>query len=77
MKWFEIRNTYPDQWLVVEALEAHTRADNRRHIERLAVVEINEVLIDTGSAKTVLAADRVSQIGLVPAPDDILYTRRS
>ena len=39
MKWSEIRNTYPDQWLVVEALEAHTKADNRRHIERFAVVE--------------------------------------
>jgi len=39
MKWPEIRNTYPDQWLVVEALEAHTKPDNRRHIERFAVVE--------------------------------------
>jgi len=39
MKWSEIRNTYPDQWLVVEALEAHTKADNRRHIERFAVIE--------------------------------------
>jgi hypothetical protein len=39
MKWPEIRNTYPDQWLVVEALEAHTKPDNRLHIERFAVVE--------------------------------------
>jgi len=39
MKWPEIRHTYPDQWLVVEALEAHTKADNRRHIERFAVIE--------------------------------------
>ena len=39
MKWSEIRNTYPDQWLVVEALEAHTKPDNRLHIERFAVVE--------------------------------------
>jgi hypothetical protein len=39
MKWSEIRNAYPEQWLVVEALEAHTQPDNRRHIERLAVIE--------------------------------------
>lgn len=40
------------------------------------MVAINNVLIDTGSATTVLAADRVAAIGLVPAPDDILYTIR-
>jgi hypothetical protein len=39
MNWSEIRSIYPDQWLVVEALEAHTTPDNRRQIERLAVVE--------------------------------------
>ena len=39
-------------------------------------VAINHVWIDTGSATTVLAADQVAQIGLVPAPDDILYTIR-
>lgn len=38
--------------------------------------EINNVLIDTGSATTVLAADQVSQVGLVPAADDILFTIR-
>jgi predicted aspartyl protease len=39
-------------------------------------VEIANVLIDTGSATTVLAADLVAQIGLVPAPDDNLYIIR-
>jgi predicted aspartyl protease len=39
-------------------------------------IEIDHVLVDTGSATTVLAADLVVQIGLVPAPDDILYTIR-
>ena len=39
MKWSVIRNAYPDQWLVVEALEAHTQANNQRHIERFAVIE--------------------------------------
>lgn len=39
MQWSDIRQTYPDQWLIIEALEAHTAA-NRRIIDRLAVVEI-------------------------------------
>lgn len=41
-----------------------------------SAIEIDNVLIDTGSATTVLAADQVAQIGLIPAPDDILYTLR-
>lgn len=39
MLWSEIRNVYPDQWLVVEALEAHTTPDSQRQLDRLAVVE--------------------------------------
>ncbi len=39
MLWEEIRKTYPDQWLVIEALEAHTTADQQRHLDRLAVIE--------------------------------------
>ena len=39
MRWSEIRHTYPDQWLVVEALEAHTTDDSQRHLDRLAVLE--------------------------------------
>ncbi len=39
MHWSEIRSAYPDQWLVIEALEAHTSADHQRHLDRLAVVE--------------------------------------
>lgn len=39
MDWDEIRSTYPDQWLVVEALEAHTTSDNQRLLDRLAVIE--------------------------------------
>jgi hypothetical protein len=29
MKWHEIREKYPDQWLIVEALEAHTEGQQR------------------------------------------------
>ncbi|HSB72157.1 MAG TPA: hypothetical protein VLT62_22745 [Candidatus Methylomirabilis sp.] len=39
MLWPEVRNAYPSQWLVVEALEAQTMAGNRRRLGRLAVIE--------------------------------------
>lgn len=39
MIWSEIRKAYPHQWLIVEALEAHTTDEKRREIERMAVVE--------------------------------------
>lgn len=39
MLWSEIRIAYPDQWLIVEALEAHTTPDRHRHLDRMAVVE--------------------------------------
>jgi hypothetical protein len=38
MRWPEIHTTYPNQWLVIEALTAHTE-NNQRHLERIAVVE--------------------------------------
>ncbi len=39
MKWAEIRQTYPQQWLIIEALEAHTTDEHRRILDRLAVLE--------------------------------------
>ena len=39
MRWPEIRQTYPEQWLVVEALDAHTE-ENHRVLDRIAVVEV-------------------------------------
>ncbi len=39
MIWPEIRKIYPHQWLVVEALEAHTNSNSKRQIGRLAVIE--------------------------------------
>lgn len=39
MRWPEIRKAYPNQWLIVEALEAHTTPDSRRHLDKLAVIE--------------------------------------
>ena len=39
-------------------------------------LETPSVLVDTGSATTILAADQVSRIGIVPEPTDSLYTIR-
>jgi hypothetical protein len=39
MRWPDVQATYPDQWLVIEALEAHTEG-NRRILDHIAVVEV-------------------------------------
>ncbi len=38
MKWSQVQTAYPDQWMVIESLEAHT--DGRQRIlDRIAVIE--------------------------------------
>jgi predicted aspartyl protease len=37
-------------------------------------IDIPNILIDTGSGTTILAADIVSAINVTPSPEDILYT---
>ena len=37
MKWNEIRTRYPRQWLLVEAIKAHSKAD-QRILDQLAVL---------------------------------------
>ena len=37
MEWQEIRTHYPEQWLLVEAIKAHS-LDNKRILDQLAVV---------------------------------------
>ena len=39
MLWAEIRQAYPDQWLIIEALEAHTTPDKQRYLDCLTVVD--------------------------------------
>lgn len=39
MNWSEIRAAYPDQWLIIEALEAHTLPDHRRILDQIVVIE--------------------------------------
>jgi hypothetical protein len=38
MRWEDVRRDYPDRWLVIEALQAHT-SDRRRVLDDVAVVE--------------------------------------
>ncbi len=38
MQWRDIRNHYPDRWLLVEAIKAHSEND-KRILEDLAVVD--------------------------------------
>jgi hypothetical protein len=39
-----------------------------------AEIEVSNILVDTGSATTILAADIVAQIGISPESADILHT---
>ena len=41
MQWQDIRRHYPDQWLLVEAIKAHSEED-RRILEDIAVLETFE-----------------------------------
>lgn len=41
-----------------------------------AEIEVSDILIDTGSATTILSTDIVTSIGIVPLPEDILHTIR-
>lgn len=38
MTWQQIRERYPDQWLLVEAIEAHS-SEGRRVLDELTVVQ--------------------------------------
>jgi hypothetical protein len=39
MNWSEIRQTFPEQWIVVEALNAHTDSLGNRVINDFSVIE--------------------------------------
>lgn len=39
MTWEEIRNRYPNRWLVIEADEAHAQPDSKRCVNDVSVVE--------------------------------------
>ena len=37
MKWKEVRESYPEKWLLIEAISARTE-DNKRIVEELTVI---------------------------------------
>lgn len=38
MLWEEVKKAYPDQWVIIEAIEAHTEGD-KRIISQIIVVD--------------------------------------
>ena len=39
MNWQQIRTQYPEQWLLIEAIEAHIGQKHQRLLDQIAVVE--------------------------------------
>ena len=39
MQWSEVRVAFPEQWLIVEAVKAHTTSDSKRLLDDLAVID--------------------------------------
>lgn len=39
MQWQEVKQVYPEKWLIIEALHAHTETDAHRYLDDLAVIE--------------------------------------
>jgi hypothetical protein len=40
MKWHDVREQYPDKWILVEALQAQTTEDDRRIVEQWSVIDV-------------------------------------
>lgn len=38
MLWVEVKRAYPNQWVIIEAIEAHTKGD-KRIINQMTVVD--------------------------------------
>lgn len=45
-------------------------------VYRQAEIRVSHVLLGTGSARTMFAADVVKQVGVIPEPEDMLLTVR-
>ena len=39
MKWQEVRQLYPEKWLLIEALTAHTTTEQKRILENISVLD--------------------------------------
>lgn len=91
MRWSEVRAAHPDQWLVIEALDAHSENDHRV-FDRIAVIDTcpdgrttmkrygelrrQHPLVDTEAASTVINADIAADAGVYLEPSDLLRRHR-
>lgn len=39
MQWADIRQAYPNEWLIIEAIEAETTPTHQRNLKQIAVIE--------------------------------------
>lgn len=39
MQWSDVRKTYPNEWLIIEALDAETTQEHKRKLKRISIVE--------------------------------------
>ena len=39
MQWPEVRKAHPNQWLIIEALQAHSTPEQHRVLDKIAVIE--------------------------------------
>ena len=39
MQWSDVRQAYPNEWLIIEALDAETTPDHQRKLKRIDVIE--------------------------------------
>ncbi len=39
MKWEDIRQAFPEQWILIEAIQAHTNKQNERILEKIVPLE--------------------------------------
>ena len=39
MQWVVIQQSYPNKWLIIEALEAETAPTHQRNLKQIAVIE--------------------------------------
>lgn len=38
MKWQDVRELFPDKWVLIEAIEAYTTEDRKRIVEQLSII---------------------------------------
>ena len=49
MTWQQVQNNFPQQWLLIEAIQAHTE-DNKRLLDQISVVDHLRIPVSRGLA---------------------------